>query len=222
MDYTVQPGDSFYIIAQKHGLSLEELQQANPQIQNPTLIFPGQVIKLPDKPCPQPYEKYRVDEPYPEIKVLGENPYYAQLLYDDYAGQVSELTAIMQYVHHHMQMDTHPAWREVAALQEGISIIEMKHLEMLGETILLLGGNARYWDGCQQPWTPLFVSYHDFDFCAQLRADIQAEEEAIHNYRNHIQQIQDPYIQALLARIIKDEEHHLRLFRDSLAKHCGS
>lgn len=221
MDYTVQPGDSFYLIAQKHGLTLAELQQANPQIQNTALIFPGQVISIPDKHCPHFYDQYRVDEPYPEIRVLGKNPYYAQLLYNDYAGDVSEFTAIMQYIHHHMQMKCDPAWQEAAVLEEGVSIIEMKHLELLGETILLLGGDSRYEDGQRQPWTSLYVSYDDFDFCAQLRADIQSEEIAIHNYRKHIQEIHDPYIQALLARIIKDEEHHLRLFRECLAKHCG-
>lgn len=222
MKYTVQPGDTFYLIAQKHGISLNELIIANPQIPNPNLIHSGQVIIIPLHSHPSPYDKYGAAGPYPEIRVVGQNPYYAQLLLDDYAGKVSEATAIMQYVHHHLQMETLAAWQETAKLEEGISIIEMKHLEMLGQTILLLGGNSRYCDGQQRPWTPTYIDYFDFDPCAQLRADICAEEEAIRQYLVHIQLIQDPYIQALLTRIIKDEEHHIQLLAKQLSLLCQS
>jgi N-acetylmuramoyl-L-alanine amidase len=42
--YTVEKGDTMSEIAQQHGLSLEELAEANPQIQNLDLINVGQVI----------------------------------------------------------------------------------------------------------------------------------------------------------------------------------
>jgi len=93
---------------------------------------------------------------------------------------------------------------------------------MLGETILLLGGISRYCDVQQQPWTPLYIEYLDFNPCAQLRADIKAEHEAIRQYQAHMQMIQDPYIQAFLARIIKDEELHIQLFSEPLARLCSS
>lgn len=220
MKYTVQPGDTFYFIAQRYGISLDELISANPQIQNPDLIYSGQMITIPAHCQPRPYDKYRSAEPYPEIRVMAQNPYYAQLLLDDYAGKVSETTAIMQYVHHHLQMEQLPAWQETAKLEEGISIIEMTHLEMLGQTILLLGGNSRYCDGQQCPWTPEYIEYFDFDPCAQLRADIRSEQEAIQQYLVHLQVIQDPYIQALLTRIIKDEEYHIQLFTQQLSYLC--
>jgi bacterioferritin len=155
----------------------------------------NQIITIPQNASPKPYDKYRVSEPYPDICVAGKNPYYTQLLFDDYAGKVSETTAIMQYVHHHMEMEAMPLWQEVADLEKGISIVEMKHLEMLGETIILLGGIPRYCDGRQQPWVPHYIEYQDFDPCAQLREDIKGEHEAIHQYQAHIQMIQDPFIQ---------------------------
>ncbi len=45
--YTVKRGDSMLRIAQAHGISVSALVQANPQIGNPSRIFPGEVINLP-------------------------------------------------------------------------------------------------------------------------------------------------------------------------------
>lgn len=45
--YTVQPGDTLFAIAQKFGVSLQDLIASNPQIKDPSLIFPGQVICIP-------------------------------------------------------------------------------------------------------------------------------------------------------------------------------
>ena len=45
--YTVVPGDSMWRIAVKHQIGLSELLEVNPQITNPSLIFPGQIINIP-------------------------------------------------------------------------------------------------------------------------------------------------------------------------------
>ncbi len=45
--YTVQPGDTLSGIAQRHGVSLNDLLSANPQITNPNMIQIGQEINLP-------------------------------------------------------------------------------------------------------------------------------------------------------------------------------
>lgn len=47
--YTVQPGDSLWKIAVKHQVGISELIAANPQIANPDLIFPNQVINIPQQ-----------------------------------------------------------------------------------------------------------------------------------------------------------------------------
>ncbi|NLM40639.1 MAG: LysM peptidoglycan-binding domain-containing protein [Firmicutes bacterium] len=52
--YTVQPGDSMFLIARRFGVSLDALIAANPQIQNPALIFPGQIVCVPTSPAPPP------------------------------------------------------------------------------------------------------------------------------------------------------------------------
>ncbi|MGB9662169.1 MAG: LysM peptidoglycan-binding domain-containing protein [Moorellaceae bacterium] len=60
--YTVKSGDTMYLIAQQFGISLNELIAANPQIKNPDLIYPGQVLCIPKRmpgPCPP--------EPWPPV-----------------------------------------------------------------------------------------------------------------------------------------------------------
>lgn len=46
--YVVHSGDTLWKIAVKHQVGLKELLQANPQIKNPALIYPGQQINIPD------------------------------------------------------------------------------------------------------------------------------------------------------------------------------
>lgn len=46
-EYHVQAGDTMWGIANKFGISLEELERANPQIPNPNRIFPNEVVNIP-------------------------------------------------------------------------------------------------------------------------------------------------------------------------------
>lgn len=45
--HTVQPGDSLSKIAKTHGVSLKQVIAVNPQVKNPDLIHPREVINLP-------------------------------------------------------------------------------------------------------------------------------------------------------------------------------
>lgn len=52
--YTVQPGDTFYRIAQMFRVRLEALAANNPHITNPNVIYPGDVLCVPGQisyPC---------------------------------------------------------------------------------------------------------------------------------------------------------------------------
>ena len=45
--HTVRRGDTLWAIARQHGVSLQALIAANPQISNPNLIYPNQIVHLP-------------------------------------------------------------------------------------------------------------------------------------------------------------------------------
>lgn len=53
--YTVQPGDSLFSIAQRFNVPLQAIIRANPQIVDPNLIFPGQIICIPRAQSPMPW-----------------------------------------------------------------------------------------------------------------------------------------------------------------------
>ena len=46
-DYTVKSGDTLSGIAAAHGVALSALEQANPQIHNPDVIYPDDVVHIP-------------------------------------------------------------------------------------------------------------------------------------------------------------------------------
>lgn len=48
LTYTVQPGDSMWKIAVKNEVGLSELISLNPTLKNPSLIYPGQKIQIPN------------------------------------------------------------------------------------------------------------------------------------------------------------------------------
>ncbi|WP_042330976.1 M14 family metallopeptidase [Desulfosporosinus orientis] len=74
--HIVIEGESLYIIAQKYGISLSSLIAANPDIKNPDLIVPGQVLNVPKKsletPIVIPRENYGYHEMVNDLEALQE------------------------------------------------------------------------------------------------------------------------------------------------------
>ncbi|HHW13586.1 MAG TPA: LysM peptidoglycan-binding domain-containing protein [Firmicutes bacterium] len=54
MEYVVQPGDTLSGIARRFGVSLAALLAVNPEITDPDLIFPGEVVRIPLLPPLRP------------------------------------------------------------------------------------------------------------------------------------------------------------------------
>lgn len=155
--------------------------------------------------------------PYPPIQVREKNQAYANLLSLDYCGSVSELSAITQYINNENRLSCEAC--PLAKTILGIAMAEMIHLQKLGQLIFLLGGdidfNARYRDGRQKMWTPesLTLSEHPRKM---LLVNIDSERAAINQYRVHMRMINDNHVNAVLARIIKDEEFHIMTLRNLL------
>lgn len=153
-----------------------------------------------------------VDLPYPPIQVTGRNQAYANLLSNDYCGAVSELSATTQYINNENRLSCDRCGMAKTIL--GIAMAEMMHLQKLGELIYLLGGNvdfvARHQNGRAWMWTPECLTIPE-NTRKMLLADIDAERAAINQYQMHINMIKDSCVNAVLRRIIKDEEYHIML-----------
>jgi len=155
-----------------------------------------------------------VDLPYPEIKVRGRNRNYADLLNVDYCGFVSELSAITQYINNENRISLEEC--AMARTLLGIAIAEMMHLQKLGELIVLLCGNVDFscktCNGRPKLWSPEYLTIPE-NIDKMLTADIEAEKDAVRQYEMHIKMIDDDCVNAVLRRIILDEEYHIMLLK---------
>lgn len=157
--------------------------------------------------------------PYPPTQVRERNQGYANLLSINYCGAVSEMSAITQYINNENRMA-----REMCPFTKtflGIAMAEMIHLQKLGELTMLLGGSisytAKYRDGTQRLWTPRYLKLPD-NPREMLLVDIESENAAIEQYKVHMKMINDEYVNAVIARIIKDEEYHIMILQALLAE----
>ncbi|MCM1223548.1 MAG: rubrerythrin family protein [Lachnospiraceae bacterium] len=162
-----------------------------------------------------------VDLPYPPIRVRGRNQGYADLLSIDYCGGVSELSAITQYINNENRLSCQKC--AMAKTLLGIAMAEMMHLQKLGELIGLLGGDidfvAKACNGRGKMWTPAYLVLPE-QTAKMLTADMKAEKAAIEQYKTHICMISDDYVNAVLARIIQDEEYHIMILEALMRENC--
>ncbi|MBR5174166.1 MAG: manganese catalase family protein [Clostridia bacterium] len=153
-------------------------------------------------------KKFASELTYPEISV-ERNLADSRLLMPSYGGNASEITAIMTYSFQHFVCPV----KEIGEILAGISTVEMRHMELLGEAIVELGGypiigGRTYWNGS-------YVNY-TLDTKKFLRQNILAEENAILNYERTILNLSQDSLKQLLERIILDEELHIKLFKELL------
>jgi len=155
-----------------------------------------------------------VDLPYPPVRVKERNQAYANLLSVDYCGAVSELSAITQYINNENRLSCEKC--PLAKTLLGIAMAEMMHLQKIGDLIYLLGGKvdfvARGRNGRGQLWTPNYLDIPE-NPVKMITADIEAERAAINQYEMHMDMIKDDCVNAVLTRIIKDEEYHIMLLK---------
>lgn len=163
-------------------------------------------------------DSYSLGLPYPKIKVYDKNSIYADLIKKSYAGEVSELTAITQYTYHQLITSDY-----IKNTLKGIAIVEMHHLEILGELLIALGENPTFLLRKKNKdlyWSSKFIAK---DICLKeiLLSDIKSEKEAIKQYRKTANIIDDENIIAIINRIILDEELHIKILSNLYEKEIG-
>ena len=157
------------------------------------------------------------DLPYPQVEVDCQSACDVRCIMDLYAGADSELTAIIQYMYQsyiigEVNEDFHH-------MLEHIAMAEMKHMELLGECIVALGGTP-VTGGNRQFWNGSMVNYSK-DPVALLDSDIKLEEKAICAYKRAVRCVDNYSIKELLERIIIDEKLHLETFKAMKMQVCA-
>ncbi len=152
----------------------------------------------------------RVNKPYPKIKVLKKSQKVAEILSHLYASNEGELTAVLQYSYETFVLED----TELKEIIRQISIVEMHHLSILGQTIALLGESPCFAEKSKHhicDWNGDFV-YYDTDIKTILDINIEEEKKAIQNYQMVLTVLSDIYIEESIKRILEDEYLHLEIF----------
>lgn len=164
--------------------------------------------------------KVILDKPYPEVMVEEKNEYYADLLSYDYAGIEGEITAIMLYSY--QGFDKFKEYPSLAEILSKIAKVEMKHMELLGKTIRLLGKNPIYKTCESRTYDCVFWNSKNVNYTVNIKDmllfDIKSELSAIKTYKEHKKEIKDKYIKELIDRILLDEYRHLDIFNELYEK----
>lgn len=177
---------------------------------------------------------YQSDLPMPEGKVEKKNLDYANMLLDAYSSAAdSEIQAITQYLYQHKTI----ANESIANTLFGISLVEMRHLDILSDLITDLGGKPVYYNSNRYFWNTGNIAYGDRDILnlkldekdaeskeiirQKLLLDIKGEINAINGYKFIQSSIDDKYIKAVLDKIIGDEEVHIALFQRMIKKYLS-
>jgi bacterioferritin len=112
-----------------------------------------------------------------------------------------ELTALIQYLWHHIQVKGIES-AAVSEIFKGTSMTEMDHAYKLAERIDLLGG---------QPTMSMVPPKTGGDVRTMIQDDLAAEHGAIKTYKRLIEMADkedDDVTEQMLIGILKDEEEH--------------
>lgn len=123
-------------------------------------------------------------------------------------ARARELTAIMQYMAQHYELEDQDFVKLAGKLKE-TGIAEMKHAEKLAERILFLKGEPTS--------KPNGMAMKGQDILGMLKTDIGLEAEAIKMY-NEAATIclteKDQISKQIFEELLKDEEEHLDMFEN--------
>ena len=160
-----------------------------------------------------------VDIPYPGTEGITEDVRTARIIAPAYASSHSELGAILQYIYHHFYFDK-LGEEEIATTLIEISVAEMKHLDILGETLLKLGVDPVFTKN--PPYKTDFFSASSISYAKtakkMLLDDIAGEMMAIREYNLMLEELENEKISAIIKRIVLDEELHLLALKKCLKK----
>ena len=150
--------------------------------------------------------------PYPPVPNLYPNKKYANLIYDSFAGEEGELTAITQYIYEHIDLKDK---EDVSKILLSIAIEEMRHIDILGEILINLGEKPVFRNSKKKI---KYINNKIRDLKDAMKINIASEEAAIRGYRQLMRYTNNMYLRRIYERIILDEMTHLEIFKRILEK----
>lgn len=163
----------------------------------------------------------RLDLPYPSTDCLREDYKSARIISPAYAGLHGELGAILQYAYHALYFDR-AGDEQTADILDGIAIAEMRHLEILGKTLLKLGADPVY-TACP-PFKSNFYNTSQIAYSKtkqkMLLDDLSGEIYASETYGKMLNELCNEQVAAIIARIKLDEDLHVKVLKERLSCYC--
>ncbi len=166
-----------------------------------------------------PVKPIAVNLPYPSTDNLLPDPVSAKIIAPAYAAAHSEMTAILQYVYHTFWF-AEENLEDNASLLDGIAVCEMRHLDILGTTLLKLGTDPKFVANPPVPTNFYNTSYVNYSKTPvkMLLDDIAGEMGAIKGYESMLRQLKNEAVAAIIQRILLDEYLHLDRLRAAFAE----
>jgi len=163
--------------------------------------------------------KYKLDIPYPSIKDLDTNIEYSQIILSNLGGLHSVMNTVTLYFYNHIILEEQ--WKELSDAMKQLCMVEMKHLNIFAKMCYKLGADPRLWD-CHHDlleyWSPGYNVYPR-QINTLLENAIIQEQNTMTNYQYQITCIDEPIIQNMLKRIIKDNQLHIEILETFLQRY---
>jgi len=145
---------------------------------------------------------------YP-IHVERQDPVFAKVLLEHYAGRNSELSSSIQYLNHRSNISN----RYVRELLGLFAAEELGHMEIISVAIMKLGGPPLTCVNSQgAPWVINYID-QSVDSITILQVNVQAETRAGQLYQRHLELTSDPNMKRMINFLIGREEVHKRLLK---------
>lgn len=160
---------------------------------------------------------FAASAPYPSVEDIQPNIHDLHLILNDYAGLISELSAVTQYVYHQLNAKE-DGFYQLGQVLLSIAKVEMRHLDLLGSTLCKLGGSPQFIyrapEGFQY-WNAGMID--DLRSTkAMVQSDLLLERQTIAAYEHQSATVNQSAVKAVLDRLILDEECHVTILKEQL------
>ena len=135
----------------------------------------------------------------------------AQQLKMAYAGEHGELNSAVQFIYHFYSFKRLNNF-DVAELKLKIAVSDMQHFKMLCELMLNLGLDPIYacYPPCQTDFYWTAKSSYSNSEKKMLSDGVAFKLTSIADYKRIIKSVDDPEVENVICKILKDEKKHLR------------